>query len=77
MTEIDVIKCFPGYADGSLKVGDIILPQIVAACFKLSPQQAKFALDEMVGLGYLFYDEGNAMRVAGYHLTELGLNLVK
>ena len=37
-----VLNCFPGYSDNTLKAGDIILVQNVAAMCEMSPIQAKF-----------------------------------
>lgn len=77
MTALDIIKCFPNYSTGNLRVGDIIKPQNVALPYQISVQIVKEYFKEMIDQGYLVYEEGNETKIAGYHLTEKGLNLVR
>ncbi len=65
----NVLVCFPGYSDKTLKPGDIVLPQNVAARHKISVMQARALMDELCRNGYLEYQEATDRKVAGYHLT--------
>lgn len=67
-----ILECFPGHSDHSIKVGNIIMPQHVAAINKLSPMQAKELLEQLCDAGYLTYEEATERKVTGYHLTEKG-----
>ena len=72
----EVLACFPGHSDNTIKVGDIILPQHLAAYLNISPMQAKEKLDGFCAEGYLEYKEATERTVAGYHLTEKGFSLL-
>ena len=67
-----VMACFPGHSDNSIKVGDIFLPQHVAAYCNISPLQAREVLDMLCDAEYLVYEDASDTRVAGYHLTDKG-----
>lgn len=67
-----VLACFPGHSDKSIKTGDIILPQHVAASCKITPIQAREVLNQLCDAGYLEYNEATERKVAGFHLAEKG-----
>ena len=67
-----ILECFPGHSDGSIEVGHIIMPQHVAAIFKISPMQVKELLNQLCAEDYLKYVDAIDNKVAGYHLTEKG-----
>lgn len=70
----EVLACFPGHSDKSIKAGDIILPQHLATYCKISPMQANEILSKLCEAGYLVYGEASEGKVAGYHLTEQGFS---
>lgn len=68
----EVLACFPGHSDNSIKEGDLIMPQHLAVSAKISPLQAKVLLDSLCEVGYFVFEEATERKVAGYHLTEKG-----
>lgn len=59
-----------------VKVGDIILPQRVAAVLKISIGEAKELLEDFVSKGYLYFEEGSNGKATGWHFTAEGGKLV-
>lgn len=76
MNERDVLRCFPGFSDRSLRVGDLIMPQHVSCRLNIGVQQAVMLLQELEDRGYLEYKESNGFRVSGWFLTEMGYQLI-
>lgn len=70
-----ILSC-AGY-NHDIRVGDIILAQHVASNLNVSPMQAKQLLDELANAGYLEYLEATEKRVAGWHITQKGIDALK
>ena len=72
----EILKCFPTYRVGGVRVDDIIqVPHVLARC-NVGGEQVRLWLDELASEGYLYYGDGADGRVCGWHLTELGYSLL-
>lgn len=71
-----ILKCFPMYNVGGVKVDDIIQIPHVLAKYNVGVEQARMWLNELASEGYLYYGDGADGRICGWHLTELGYSLL-
>lgn len=67
-----VLRCFNGYTDHTLNVGDAILPQNVAHQLDIIVPDAKELLDALCDKGYLEFRNATSNKLAGYYLTQKG-----
>jgi len=72
----EILKCFPTYCVDGVRVGDVMMVQHVLAKYRIDGMQAKMMLDELVADGYLMYDDGINGKVAGWHLTQKGFDIL-